>query len=313
MPEPAPEGESYEDANEVTWTRLAEGIYGRPILLKGDEEAVITGLVQGWHYEVTEADYTADGYVTTLPMEAAGTLSSENASKAEVFNARNALQLHKISASTRNTLTGAKFAIYKVVEGAEKPVGISLKAGSEYVLSNTVLEASQDKVGNAFTMTDGSARIILPPALAYELYDEENDTELTVVYKIYEIQAPAGYFTNPDPWTVDISRVAPQAGSAETHVYGHWNIVVKDQDGAVIQQNTLTQEELAELEGDTPPAGLLEKERWKGYHDLENVLMYDLPSVGGLSTQAFTVFGTMFLALAGWWLWKCRRENEAAL
>ena len=56
--------------------------------LKGGEEKVLTGIPAGTEYTVTEADYTADGYVTDEPTNATGTVVKDGAPEVAFTNTR---------------------------------------------------------------------------------------------------------------------------------------------------------------------------------------------------------------------------------
>ena len=112
------------------------------------------------------------------------------------------------------------------------------------------------------------------------------------------------YFLESNPWTIEIKRHTPDGSIGETHVVGHWDITVKDPRGNVIEQNTFTEEQKQDPD-------YADDLQWENYHDMGNLVMYELPSSGGMGTYIHTILGTMCIALGIFYILHNKKPRKA--
>lgn len=143
------------------------------ITLKGGESKTIEGLLNGTGYAVAEADYSADGYVTTKTGET-GTIDEHTSAVAAFTNTRN---------------TYGELTVTKTVDG-NAPV-----AGAEFSFTVTLSDTSIIGTYGEMTFTNGVATFILKNGESKTATDLPNG----ITYEVTEADYTAdGYVTTSE-------------------------------------------------------------------------------------------------------------------
>ncbi len=139
------------------------------LTLKGGESATMSGIPAGTSYTVEEADYKAEGYVTTIPANAEGGIVANETATVTFLNTRNTgnLTVQKIVAGTGVDSPNAQIP-FAITVYLTAPEGVNLSGE----VNGEPVQAEQ-----TFTVNAGeSIRFTgLPEGTAYEVVEEPID------------------------------------------------------------------------------------------------------------------------------------------
>ena len=148
--------------------------------LKGGESKILTGIPVGTDYTVTEGDYTAEGYVTTTPTNAAGTIAMNGNPKVEFVNTRNVGKLTVSKTVAGNGADANK--TFDITVKLTAPAGVTLTgsyAGAAAGAINVPATATGAIWEQTFQLKNGQSVAFtgLPAGTAYTVSEEDYTEE----------------------------------------------------------------------------------------------------------------------------------------
>ena len=140
---------------QFTAAALGEGETGykatATFTLKGGETKVLTGIPTGTKYTVSEADYTAEGYVTTTPTNASATIAKDGNPTVEFKNTRNVGNL-TVSKTVKGNAGDTTTKAFDITVTLTAPANVNL-VGSYTGAQSGSISVAATQTGASWTET----------------------------------------------------------------------------------------------------------------------------------------------------------------
>ena len=187
----------------------ANGVWSRTFTLADGESVAFTGLPEGTAYEVTEADYAANGYATTYEHER-GTIEARETAAAG------------ITATVTNTMNVGELSVTKAVTGS------GAETDRDFAFTLTLTHPTGVKVDNTYTtnvgtitVVNGQATFTLKGGETLTIYGIPEGTDYEVTEADYSAE---GYTTTWQNETGTIGNGASAAAFTNTRDVGELTI-----------------------------------------------------------------------------------------
>ena len=234
---------------QFTAAALGEGETGykatATFTLKGGETKVLTGIPTGTKYTVSEADYTAEGYVTTTPTNASATIAKDGNPTVEFKNARNVGNL-TVSKQTAGNAADTE-DLFNITVTLTAPANVNLTGsytGAESGSVNGAATANGATWTHTFRLKNGQNVEFtgLPAGTAYTVseadYSEEGYVKSVVGAEEGTISATTAatvaYTNTRDTGDLSVSKTVLGTGAETDRDFSFTLVLTENANGAAV-------------------------------------------------------------------------------